>query len=73
TVRTTQGVTGFIGIDNKPTPISQSEVDQILKTTEEDKPKFQAPYSQGDVVKIINGPFNDFNLLDNTTHLLRFV
>lgn len=60
TVRTTQGVTGFIGIDNKPTPISQTEVDQILKTTEEDKPKFQAPYSQGDVVKIINGPFNDF-------------
>lgn len=60
TVRTTQGVTGFIGIGNKPTPISQAEVDLILKTTEEDKPKFQTPYSIGDVVKIINGPFNDF-------------
>jgi transcription termination/antitermination protein NusG len=60
TVRTTPGVTGFIGIDNKPTPISQVEVDQILKTTEEDKPKYQAPYTMGDVVKITNGPFADF-------------
>ena len=53
TVRTTQGVTGFIGIGNKPTPISQSEVDNIIKTTEEDKPKFQTPYSIGDVVKLL--------------------
>jgi transcriptional antiterminator NusG len=60
TVRTTQGVTGFIGIGSKPTPISQTEVDNIIKTTEEDKPKFQTPYSVGDVVKITNGPFADF-------------
>jgi transcriptional antiterminator NusG len=60
TVRTTQGVTGFVGIGNKPTPISQSEVDNIIKTTKEDKPKFQTPYSIGDVIKITNGPFADF-------------
>ena len=60
TVRTTQGVTGFIGIGNKPTPISQSEVDTIVKTTEEDKPKFQTPFGIGDVVKITSGPFADF-------------
>jgi transcription termination/antitermination protein NusG len=60
TVRTTQGVTGFIGIDNKPSPISQQEVDRIIKVTEEDKPKYQAPYSIGDVIKITNGPFADF-------------
>lgn len=60
TVRTTQGVTGFIGIENTPSPISQKEVDQILKTTEEDKPKFQTPFSISDVVKITNGPFVDF-------------
>ncbi|MFA4826711.1 MAG: transcription termination/antitermination protein NusG [Candidatus Shapirobacteria bacterium] len=60
TVRTTQGVTGFIGVGNKPTPISQAEVDLILKTTEEDKPKFQTPFGIGDVVKITNGPFADF-------------
>ena len=45
TVRTTQGVTGFIGIDNVPSPISQKEVDVILQTTEEDKPKFQTPFT----------------------------
>ena len=60
TVRTTQGVTGFIGIENKPSPISQEEVDKILKTTEEDKPQYQAPFSIGDVIKITNGPFADF-------------
>jgi len=60
TVRTTQGVTGFIGIDNIPSPISQKEVDQILQTTEEDKPKYQTPYTIGDIVKITNGPFADF-------------
>jgi transcriptional antiterminator NusG len=60
TVRTTQGVTGFVGIGNKPTPISQAEVDNIIKTTEEDKPKFQTPFSTGDVVKITSGPFADF-------------
>ena len=60
TVRTTQGVTGFIGIENTPSPISQKEVDQILLTTEEDKPKYQTPFTVGDVVKITNGPFADF-------------
>ena len=66
TVRTTQGVTGFIGVDNKPTPISQVEVDRILKTTKEDKPKYQTPFSLGDVVKITNGPFTDFiGTIDN--------
>lgn len=58
-VRTTQGVTGFIGID-KPQPISQTEVDNIITTTQEDKPKFQAPFSVGEVIKITNGPFADF-------------
>ena len=60
TVRTTQGVTGFIGIGNKPTPISQTEVDTIIKGIEEEKPKFQATFSPGDVVKITSGPFADF-------------
>jgi transcription termination/antitermination protein NusG len=60
TVRTTPGVTGFVGIDNKPSPIPQKEIDQIITTTEEDKPKYQTPFSNGDVVKIINGPFADF-------------
>ncbi|MBU3935716.1 transcription termination/antitermination protein NusG [Patescibacteria group bacterium] len=66
TVRTTQGVTGFIGIDNKPSPLSQEEVDKILNTIIEDKPKFQTSFSLGDVVKITNGAFTDFiGTIDN--------
>ncbi len=60
TVRTTQGVTGFVGIGNQPSPISQKEVDTIIKTVEEEKPKYQTPFAIGDVVKITNGPFADF-------------
>ncbi len=60
TVRTTQGVTGFIGVDNKPQAISQAEVDKIISQTKEDKPKYETPFSVGDIVKITNGPFADF-------------
>jgi transcriptional antiterminator NusG len=60
TVRTTQGVTGFIGVENKPQAISQAEVDKILNTTEEDKPRYETPFVIGDIVKITNGPFSDF-------------
>ena len=60
TVRTTQGVTGFIGVENKPQAIPQAEVDKILNHTEEDKPKYETPFSIGDIVKITSGPFADF-------------
>jgi len=59
-VRTTTGVTGFIGIEQKPSPVLQSEIDQIIKTTTEDKPKYQAPFTPGEVIKITDGPFADF-------------
>lgn len=65
-VRTTPGVTSFIGINNQPTRIPQSEVDQIITTTTEDKPKFQTPFTIGEVVKITDGPFSDFiGTIDN--------
>jgi len=60
TVRTTPGITGFVGIGNKPTPISQEEVKTILKFTQMEAPKYKAVYSIGDPVKIIEGPFADF-------------
>ncbi|RLC34469.1 transcription termination/antitermination factor NusG [Candidatus Shapirobacteria bacterium] len=60
TVKTTPGITNFIAIDNKPSTIPQKEIDQIVKTVEEDKPKYQTPFTVGEVVKITNGPFTDF-------------
>lgn len=59
-VRTTQGVTGFVGIGNKPTPISDTEVQTIQKFMSLEAPKFRAKFSPGEAVKIIDGPFNEF-------------
>jgi transcriptional antiterminator NusG len=60
TVRTTQGVTGFVGVGNKPTPISGEEVKTIQQFMSLEAPKFRAKFSQGEAVKIIDGPFADF-------------
>ena len=59
-VRTTQGVTAFVGTGNKPTPISQKEVDTILKFIEMEAPKYKASFSIGEAVKIVDGPFSEF-------------
>lgn len=58
-VRTTQGITGFVGTGNNPTPIAQKEVDAILAFSHQAAPKFQAAFSIGEAVRIIEGPFTD--------------
>ena len=60
TVRTTQGVTGFVGSGNKPTPISEAEVKTIQQFMSLEAPKFRAKFSLGEAIKIIDGPFADF-------------
>ena len=59
-VRTTQGVTGFVGIGNKPTPLPKPEVDNIMKFMKMEAPKYKTTFSVGEAVKIIEGPFADF-------------
>ncbi|MBU1323312.1 transcription termination/antitermination protein NusG [Patescibacteria group bacterium] len=59
-VRTTQGVTGFVGIGNQPTPLPQSEVTNIMKFMAMEAPKYKSIFSIGEAVKIIEGPFTDF-------------
>lgn len=59
-VRTTQGVTAFVGAGNKPTPISEKEVETILKFMAMEAPKYKASFSVGEAVKIVDGPFADF-------------
>lgn len=59
-VRTTQGITGFVGAGTKPTPISEKEVAAIKKFVEQEEPKFKAKFSVGEAVKITDGPFSDF-------------
>lgn len=60
-VRTTQGVTSFVGIGNKPTPIPAHEVASIVKFMNQGAPAtFKDVFLIDDTVKIIDGPFSDF-------------
>lgn len=59
-VRTTQGVTAFVGIGNKPTPISEKEVQTILRFMYMEAPKYKAAFTMGEAVKIVDGPFAEF-------------
>ena len=59
-VRTTQGITSFVGVGNKPTPLPKAEVATIMKFMSLAAPKYKAVYVVGDSVKIIEGPFADF-------------
>jgi transcription termination/antitermination protein NusG len=59
-VRTTEGVTGFVGAGLKPTPISEKEVSAIMKFVTQEQPKFKTKFSVGEAVKITEGPFADF-------------
>ena len=59
-VRTTQGVTAFVGAGNKPTPISETEVATILKFMAQEAPKYKTAFTIGEAVKIVDGPFSDF-------------
>lgn len=59
-VRTTEGVTGFIGAGTKPTPISDKEVGAIMKFVQQEQPKFKTAFNVGEAIKITEGPFADF-------------
>ncbi len=62
-VKSVPQVMGFIGgTSDRPAPISKREVDRILQKVEEgvDKPKPKVIYEPGEMVRVIDGPFNDF-------------
>jgi transcriptional antiterminator NusG len=67
-VRNTPGVTGFVGSGAKPTPLSRKEVEDILGTgekiegpTPEKKVRPRLAYDIGEQVRVVTGPFADFN------------
>lgn len=59
-IRSTSGVTGFVGIGDKPSPLPEKEIKSIIKFMKMEAPKFEAKFNLGDGVKIIDGPFSDF-------------
>jgi len=59
-VRNTPGVTGFVGMGNDPTPLQPEEVARILKRMESESPRINVTFRQGERVRIVDGPFEDF-------------
>lgn len=62
-VRSVPKVLGFIGGGDKPTPISDQEAENILQRVAEraDKPRPKTTFEAGEVVRVVDGPFADFN------------
>ena len=63
-VKSTPKVTGFVGgSGNKPTPISQKEVDNIIEQVQEgvEKPKPKVLFETGESIRVKDGPFMDFH------------
>ena len=60
-VRNTPGVTGFVGSGNKPVPLDDTEVKSILRTMRQEEPKVKVSFQVGQTVRIVDGPFADFN------------
>ncbi|EAU42376.1 transcription antitermination protein NusG [Fulvimarina pelagi HTCC2506] len=62
-IKNTPKVTGFLGPDNRPVPITDKEADQILNHIQEgvDRPKPTIMFDIGEQVRVSDGPFASFN------------
>jgi transcription termination/antitermination protein NusG len=62
-IKNTPKVTGFLGSDSKPVPISDAEADRILVQIQEgvDRPKSAMSFEIGEQVRVSDGPFASFN------------
>jgi len=59
-IRTTPGVTGFVGTTKDPLPLSEKEVATILKFISTPAKRFKTRFSLSEAVKITDGPFSGF-------------
>lgn len=59
-VRNTPRVTGFVGSGITPTPISKEEVDILFKRMKTGEPKYKFDVGEGDLVRITDGPFKEY-------------
>jgi len=70
-IRDTPKVTGFVGSGKKPSPLSKEEVSQIVEHMEStsEKPKPKHSFEKGEAVRIIDGPFFNFNgIVEEVNH-----
>ena len=59
-VKETPGVTGFVGPQQKPVPLSQVEIDRLMHREAAERPRARAQFSVGETVKVVSGPMSDF-------------
>jgi len=60
-VRNTPNVTGFVGVGTTPVPVSKEEIDSLKKRMGVESPQYKIEVKVGDSVKIVDGPFKDFD------------
>ncbi len=60
-VRNTPNVTGFVGVGTTPVPISSQEIEILKKRMGMETPQYKIDVKAGDPVKIVDGPFKDFD------------
>ncbi len=60
-VRNTPNVTGFIGLGTTPTPVDPEEIFSLKKRMGQEEPKYRIDVKKGEQVKVIDGPFKDFD------------
>ena len=62
-IKNTPKVTGFLGTDNKPMPISEAEAQRIMHQVQEgiDRPPPSVSFEIGEQVRVSDGPFASFN------------
>ena len=60
-VRNTPNVTGFVGAGTTPVPVSLTEIENLKKRTGAEEPQYKIEVKIGEAVKIIDGPFKDFD------------
>jgi len=59
-VRNTPNVTGFVGSGTTPVPVSKEEIENLKKRISAEVPQYKIDVKVGDLVRIVDGPFKDF-------------
>lgn len=60
-VRNTPNVTGFVGVGTTPVPVSLPEIENLKKRMGVESPQYKIEVKPGDSIKIVDGPFKDFD------------
>ena len=58
-VRNTPNVTGFVGSGTTPTPVSEEEIQSLMKLMGQEEPEYKIDLAVDEIVKITDGPFKD--------------